>query len=516
MVKRYLLSIGVALSLFSSTYAAAPNVTYLFPAGAGRGSTAEVTATGTFDVWPTKVWVSGNGVSAVAGRTKGTLSVTVDKAAEPGVYFLRCHDEQGGGNLRPFIVGTLPELNETEPNDDAKQPQKIERSSVVNGRLQKNGDVDCFALSLKKGQTLVASLRANQILKSPMDAVLQVVSADGFVLDQNHDYLGLDPQVVYEIPKDGTYNVRVFAFPAMPDSGIRFAGGEDYIYRLTLTSGGFVDHVLPLATQRDKSDTVTLTGWNIPVDLARVKVEKENVFHPQFANTGRVRLEPHATFDATAKQPDSLIVPFTVTGRIDKPRSANTFTFAAKKGQSLFVEVESATLGFPLVPVLRVLDSAGKQLARAEPAQLYKDVSLTFNPTADGNYRVEVRDQNGDGSARHVYRLRVVRPEPDFTLKLTTDRFVLPANQPVTLTPVATKLNGFNQDITLTVENLPQGIAAKVDKMNVVLTAAKAGISGAIHIVGQARDVKRLVVVDLADVGTSHAELWITSTAGKK
>ena len=69
-------------------------------------------------------------------------------------------------------------------------------------------------------------------LGSPMDAVLQVASHDGFVLAENNDTHGLDPRVVLTAPVDGTYIVRLYAFPAVADSSIQFSGAETYIYRL--------------------------------------------------------------------------------------------------------------------------------------------------------------------------------------------------------------------------------------------------------------------------------------------
>ena len=98
------------------------------------------------------------------------------------------------------------------------------------------------------------------------------------------------------------------------------------------------------------------------------------------------------------------------------------YRFAGKKGRPLTFQVESQSLGFPLVPVLRILDAAGKQLARAEPATPDRDVELSFTPPTDGPYQVEVRDQYDEGSARHLFRLRVVYPEPDFALTDRVDR----------------------------------------------------------------------------------------------
>ena len=111
--------------------------------------------------------------------------------------------------------------------------------------------MDGFAVNLSRGQTLVASVEAARHLGSPMDAVLQVVSTDGFVLAQNDDDVGRDPRIVFEAPAAGTYIVRLFAFPATPDSSIRFAGGSAFVYRLTLTTGGFLDYAFPLAVGRD-------------------------------------------------------------------------------------------------------------------------------------------------------------------------------------------------------------------------------------------------------------------------
>src|SRR5437763_3466184 len=116
---------AVLLLLPALGSAAPPTLTYLFPAGAQRGTTVEVTAAGTFERWPVGAWVSGGGVVAKAGKEKGKLSVTVAPDAVPGTYWVRLHDGQGASALRPFLVGTLPEVLEKEPNDDPKKPQAL-------------------------------------------------------------------------------------------------------------------------------------------------------------------------------------------------------------------------------------------------------------------------------------------------------------------------------------------------------------------------------------------------------
>src|SRR5689334_9669816 len=156
--------------------AAPPAVTSFFPAGAQQGKTVDVTANGTFERWPAQAHVEGKGVTVRVGKEKGKLSFQVAQDAAPGTYWVRLYDEKGASSPRPFLVGTLPEVLEQEPNDDYHKPHAVPSPSVVNGRLEKAGDVDCFAVKLIKGQTLVASLEAQHLLRSPMDAILQVVA----------------------------------------------------------------------------------------------------------------------------------------------------------------------------------------------------------------------------------------------------------------------------------------------------------------------------------------------------
>lgn len=517
------LALGLA-ALLAGTALAAPTVTHLYPAGGQRGTTVKVTVAGTFPVWPAKAWVSGKGVSVAAGKVKGELNVTIAADAEPGLRWLRAYDATGGGNLRPFLVGTLPEVREKEPNNAPGEAQKLPGPAVVNGRLQKSGDVDCFSIEAKKGQVLVASLEANRTLRSPMDGVLQVLSADGIVLEQNNDFHGLDPQIDYAVPRDGTYVVRVFAFPQTPDATINFAGGEAYVYRLTVTTGGFADHASPLAISRARPGKVRLVGWNIP-DAARllsVPVDERETVSLTAAgvcNPVAVRLEPHEAHDDTAggvKGP--LAVPFTVTGRLAKREGVATYGFTAKKGQPLAIEAEAQALGFPLAPVLRVVDATGKQLVRAEPPALYRDVALTFTPPADGAYRVEVRDLHDEGGPRHLFRLRVTPPTPTVDLSVTADRFAITPGKPVDV-PVQVTRRGVAGDIDLSAEGLPAGVTAKVARKDaktatLTLMADRGATSGAFRIVARTKAGPRYATAAQKELGEPTAELWLT-VAGK-
>ena len=276
---------------------------------------------------------------------------------------------------RPFVIGTLGEVVEQEPNNTSEKAQSLATSTVVvNGRLEVRGDVDVFGVGLQKGQTLVASLEAHETLGSPIDAVLQITTAAGTVLAFNHDHRGLDPQIVFEAPADGRYLVRVFGFPAAPDSTIGFTGGGADVYRLTLTTGGFIDYPWPLAVTRDRETRVQLFGWNIPAGhdtvLVQSHAERAEIADPLLANVASVSVEPHETLvevepnEPAAPQP--IEMPVTISGRIEGRRDVDAFSFAGRKGEPLVFDVESRGLGSPLDAVLQVTDAAGQSLAEID------------------------------------------------------------------------------------------------------------------------------------------------------
>src|SRR4051812_23373875 len=91
------LSVFICGCLSSSAFAAPPAITSLYPAGAQRGTTVEVTATGLTDA-SAKVWASSKSVSVES--VKGKLKVTVAKDAVPGVCWLRAYNDDGASGLR--------------------------------------------------------------------------------------------------------------------------------------------------------------------------------------------------------------------------------------------------------------------------------------------------------------------------------------------------------------------------------------------------------------------------------
>lgn len=553
--------------------AISPSIDSVFPPGAQRGKTVTVTASGIFGQWPIKVWTDGPGIEIRALPERGKLAIEVASDARVGVHRFRLFDEEGATAPWPFLVGTLPEVVEVEPNDDPTGPQRLDGSGVtidlersrfdfrvhqpqqldapgvtVNGKLDRKGDVDGFAIPLRKGQTLVAALEANRRLGAPMDGVLQVASADGFVLDQNDDAPDRDPRIVFEAPADGTYLVRAFAFPAVPDSRIGFAGGNSFVYRLTLTTGGYLDHLYPLAVPRESIGRVEAVGWNIPesarfLDVVAVDDDDDatgggrgaivDVDHRLLANAGEVRREPHPTpvevEPNPPEHPQDVTLPATISGRIDPPRDRDAYRVVARKGEKWLIKVESRGLGHPLDAVLLVLDDSNKVLDEVDdPGRgrgTARDPDLLFTAPDDGAYRVVVRDLDGDGSFRHAYRMTLTRPTPDFALTLAAERFTVTPGTPLKFPLTVARDNDFGGTVEVVVDGLPEGVQAprisslptgpSAKTLTMELTASHGPWSGPVRIHGRAnapegeaksRTARALIV----GFNASCEHIWLT------
>ena len=528
-----LLCLLLALPPSTPTFAKPPTLDRLFPAGAQRGRTVEVTAEGSFDPWPVSAWVQGRGVEVRPAGAKGKLTVVVAPDAPAGIVWVRLHNQEGASELRPFVIGALPEVVEAEPNDAPSAPDRVESlPATINGRLAKAGDVDGFAIDLHAGQTFVAALRGHEGLGSPMDAILQVARPDGIVLTQADDAAGLDPFLVFEVPADGRYVVRAFAFPSQPSSTIRFAGGDAYIYRLTLTVGPFADHAVPLAVPKDHPGWVGVSGWNLPEEVRTLPVSLENpdsgraqADHPRLAAPVEVQVVSHpVAFESPTLAPgppQSLRPPVSLTGRLGVSGERDAYRFPAEKDRVIVVRVASRSLGFPLDPVLRVFDPEGKVVAESDDDRSGRDPEIRLAPRATGEYRAEIRDLNGRAGPRCLYRLDLLPAVPEFRLAIPADRFILTSHKELEIVVTIDRRNNFGEPLTLTVQGLPEGVEAPAvtsrsgqDFQKATLRLTSKNVpdwSGPIRIVGESGTpaVSRPAEAAIGSFGTTTAP-WLT------
>ena len=514
-----------------TAFAAPPSLQHFFPAGGQQGQTVEVTCAGSFPRWPVEASSDREGIKVEPiADMKQKLRVIIDQEAAAGLYFIRLHDAEGATTVRPFAVGSLPETVEQEPNDSPGKPQTLPASTVINGKLNKAGDVDHFTLSLKAGQTLVASTMANTTLNSPMDAVLQVCDARGFVLLHNDDERGLDPMIVFRAPQDGQYLVRIFAFPSAPNSTIGFAGADSYVYRLTLTTEAMIDHTFPLAVERGKPGELVFHGWNLPADLRQTIAATEDSFRtivvPQTSGILRLPAYPFAPTvaveNAEAPVVQEIRVPAAITGRIGAPLEKDQFIFDLEKGTKINIVAASRKLGYALDPLVRIRDSKGKMLAENDDAGGSPDAALSFSAPETGRYMLELEDVNGHGGFRFVYHLTAIPAVPDYQLSLAADAFVVAPDKTVEIPVAIARQEGFAEEIVIEAVGLPEGVTAEsvvsgpkgdVSKsVKLVIKPTKKGVSASFSVMGKAgkSGSQRTAVFPVAGTSRRLSQVWLT------
>jgi hypothetical protein len=447
-------------------WAKPPSVTGVFPRGVQQGQAVTIQATGEFPSWPVQVWSHPAGLTIEPTEDKGTFQASAADDATVGVYMLRFWNEHGATSGFPFLVGSLPEVNEVEPNDVPSQPQAVSLPCVVNGTLAKRGDVDTFAFPLRKGETLVAAVEAHRPLGSPMDAVVQIVSSDGFVLKHVDDGVGLDPLADWSAPADGTYLVRIFAFPEAPNSTIGFAGDAAFVYRLTLTTGPYVRHTEPLAIPAATGGRVSLHGWNLPNEVGPTDIPAAHATSTVFLATslpGRpsVLMLPQEVLNEK-EVAERILNPsqsVTISGLIDSPGDEDRYRVQVKKGQPMELTVQSRDIGHRLDPVLSVIDSKGKSLVQQDDTgRTSLDVQTNLTAPSDDTLEIVLRDRAGDGGWQYPYLLTIREPQGDFSATVAEDHFTLAESQSLDIAITVTRLHKFGDEIVFRLRDVPQGV----------------------------------------------------------
>jgi hypothetical protein len=530
-------------------WSAPPTLSHLFPAGGQRGTKVTVTCSGTFP-WPVKVWAPG--LDVVPAKEAGKLEVTIPKDLAADRVWIRLYNAEGASTPAPFLIDNLKEISEQEPNDDPRTAQVLaDPNVIINGVLAKVADVDCFAVRLNAGQTLVAVVDANTRLGSPMDAILQVTTADGNVLAENNDDAHLDPRLTFTPAKSGTYVVRIFAFSSTPNTDIRLSGGTNYVYRLTLTTGPFITHAVPLSASHTKPGAVEVFGWNLPAKttfpielfggpkfaehqecevLSDLRLPSESrlgfAFSPSFAGAARVRLTSYAVVSAIT-QPDSqmpiaLVLPSSVTGRLRAPRQVDSFRIPLKKGQPIAVSVESNSLNLPFDPVAHLTGPGGVVVAKASDIGPNREAMISYAAAKDGDYLLAISDRFRQGGERSFYRLTVRLEEPDFDMTLATDAIVVTPGKPTELPLKVQRRGGSVGPITIQAVGLPTGLTATpvvsettgptAVAVTLKLSTTGPAFSGPIRILGKASQPKAMerFACTVPRLGAVFESVWVT------
>jgi Bacterial pre-peptidase C-terminal domain len=102
--------------------------------------------------------------------------------------------------------------------------------------------------------------------------------------------------------------------------------------------------------------------------------------------------------------PVKVTLPVTINGRIFPREDVDVWTFAVKKGQSVWCEVHAARLGSPLEARLEIRDAQGRRLAESDDRR-GADPRARFVAPEDGEYQVRIFDGQFQGGQAYIYRL---------------------------------------------------------------------------------------------------------------
>lgn len=515
-----------------SAHAEVPGVTSLYPAGVQAGQAAKVKLLGPVGTAPVEVLVDRQDLTVAPSDKPDEYVVTATAEARPGVAWLRWHNAEGASDLLPFVVGTMPEILEVEPNNAAKEAQAIANLPVtINGALDKRHEIDTYSVSLKAGQTLVASLDANRTFPSPVDASMQIADSKGFIVAQNEDSFWSDPQIVFTAPVEGIWFIRIFGFPAQPNSSIEYGGSPNEIYRLHLTTGPAINHLFPLVKQAGE---FTAGGWNLTGEKVSLSGEPGTLrlaplaggVIPFTAFTIDQLPEPVGTafIEDPASASQQISIMSSTSGVVESPGDVDTYRFMATKGQTVRIRTHSRSVGSWLDPLVRLKNASGELNTEQDDKGESVDPSFDFVFPSDGEYILEITDRYGHGSDRHFYSL-VIGPEvPDFELSVVANRFTLDRTKPLEIPVTINRLVGLNVPIQFSIEGLPVGVtlepieskpegdSAKAVTLKLSVAADAAAAKGPIRIVGQTTgpDLKHSARGPIAGLKTTTDSLWIT------
>jgi hypothetical protein len=445
------------------------------------------------------------------------FKVTIPADVPPGIHDVRMMNALGVSNPRAFVVGDLPETLEKEPNNDVPEAQRVSLNCTVNGSIAAPTDVDYYVFTGKKGQRVVASCLASSI-DSRLFAGLEFYSKQGTLLAANREYAGTDALLDCTLPDDGDYYVRVFAFTYTQGSAEHFyrltistAPWIDAIYppivepgkKTAVTiygrnlPGGKLD---PAAVVDGRALEKLTYSVDAPADPAARFQLRSSGYVPQRSSALdgfelRLRNEvgvSNAYLLTYARAPIVLDneandteetaqvvgVPCDIAGRIEKRRDRDWYRFTAHKGEVYSIEVFGDRLGSPVDMYYTLRPASAKG-----PGQEFDDNPDILSPTlffsrtddpqrqrfvapADGDYLLQVSSRDADlrGGPRHLYHVRISPEEPDFRLIVMPptpnlpDACVLRQDGRAYYTVLVWRLDGFNGEVRLSADGLPQGV----------------------------------------------------------
>jgi hypothetical protein len=434
------LTLGLLSGLVSTSWAQAPSLSFPLPNGIPRGSSLDLTLTGTNLANPTGLWTGFPGKITIPtedknGQDNAKLKVRLEVPADVplGYHGLRLATTKGISNLRLFCVDDLPQVLENDKNNSRGTAQALPIPCVVIGKADAEQG-DFFKVTVQAGQRLSFDLLGRRI-GSQADAHITLFNAKTQrELAYNNDSPGCqsDPRLTYTFKEAGDYLVEV--------RDVLNRGGADYVYRLRIGDFPLATAPIPMAAKAGSKVKVGFVGPNVegvpPVDIAVPTDGSPAVWvapkGPSGLHGWPVALAISNLDELVEQEPNNepakanrLPVPGGITGRFQQSDDLDCYLVSGKKGQKLLIEAQTLELYSPTLVFMVVKNAkTGAELAKSNTAATPPaDQRIEFTPTEDADFLLEVQHLNFAGGPNEIYRVTITPPTPSFDLNLATDRY---------------------------------------------------------------------------------------------
>ena len=470
-------AVSIVLLVFASRLANAqsvclplPRLLTTMPMGGQVGTTVEITITGQFIEEADELRFSDSRITAVpildaeGIPLQNRYRVTIPNDCSAGIVEASVMTRLGLSASRVFTVGVLPECVRETANTSVDSAMPLTVNSVCNATMTPRA-MDFYSFTGVKGQRVLVDCAAKGI-DSKLNPVVVVADARGRDLAVERRGGAID----FVVPEDGEYFVKVH--------DLTFKGGTDYFYRLVLRELQSTDLVQRHPTTR----SVNAFSWP-PEGLA--------------ATASRQEVEPN-----DGEVAETIELPCDLSGSFAKAADIDVFEFMAKAGDVWWVEVASERLGRPTDPtvVIQHVDNSGEVPVLTDVVELNdiaspvkissngyaydgppynagsSDVLGKFEVKQDGLHRLRLSDLFGGtrSDPANVYRLIIRKAKPDFSLvswamhmqlrngdrNALSKPIALRGGATMAIEVVAIRRDGFNGEIELTMEGLPDGVTA--------------------------------------------------------
>lgn len=429
-----LVLIAACAFLPGGVQAASPQLTNIVPAGVQRGHEHVLTFTGTRlkDVEEVLLYDPGATVKKVESVDAHSARVTIDIAPDCplGEHLAQLRTRTGISDFRSFFVGTLPGVDEKEPNNSPDQPQPIDMNVCVAGTLQLE-DTDCYRVQVKKGQRLSVEIEGIRLGQAFFDPILTVLDK------KRAELAGVDDTVTGKqdgycsvlVPEDGDYTILV--------RETSYRGADNCRYRLHVGNFPRPSVAYPAGGKRGEQLKVQLLGdatgpiekqvtvSSGPKQNSDLFFEDEQGIAPSAipfranAEGNILEAEPNDKFEtATTAE-----LPLVLNGRLEKPGDVDFYKLAAKKGQVWEVECYARRIGSPLDSVINIYKADKKSLVGNDDSR-GQDSYVRWQVPEDGDYYIRVGDQLRKGGPNFVYRIELTPVAPSLKIGIPrVDRY---------------------------------------------------------------------------------------------